>query len=139
MKSWAAKRYQATGKYGLWGSEFYVELSSGAKIFAWELYVAFVPNVGYKTWQVELGDGTWLDENDPKLMSTVSSLDAAYALRVTFPDDPWVTAVFPAFQQNDLCATAGMYEAIFEKNNTPDRLINIPHNAVVLLSNTVLS
>lgn len=35
MKSWAERRYQATGKFGLWGSEFHVKLSDGSTPFAW--------------------------------------------------------------------------------------------------------
>jgi hypothetical protein len=134
MKSWAAKRYQATGKYSLWGSEFNVKLSDGSTPFAWEFYVALVPNVGFKTWQTKLANGQWLDENNPTLASTVSSLDAAYALKTVFPADTWVNSVFPAFEQNSLDTSSGMYAAIFESTNTPEALISIPHNAVVVLS-----
>lgn len=133
MMGWAAKRYAATGKASTWGSEFHVKLSDGSTPFGYESYVTNVPNVGYKTWQVTV-NGQWYNENDPGLGSTVSSIDAAYALHATFPTETWVNSMFPRFTQSDMTTTNGFYESLFEVTNNAEAMISIPHNAVVLLA-----
>jgi hypothetical protein len=134
MKTWIQTRYQVTSKYGTWGSEFHVTLSDGSAPFAWEFFVARVLDVGYKTWQIKLANGQWLDENDPALASAVDSLDAAYAAKAIFPSDAWVDSIFTRFAQNDLETTCGFFEGVLEVTNEPDASVSVSHNAVILLA-----
>lgn len=134
MRTWAQRRDQATSKYSLWGSELAVKLSGGSTSFAWEFYVALVPNVGYKTWQVKLIDGRWFNENDTTIASTLSSVDVAYTFHAIFGFDSWVESVFPRFEQADLTASTGFSDGVFEALNSPETTVCIPHNAVVLLA-----
>ena len=68
-------------------SEFHVKLSDGSTPFAWEFYVAQIPGIGYRTWQLKLANGLWLNENDATLASAAGSLDAAFAAKAIFSGD----------------------------------------------------
>jgi hypothetical protein len=134
MRAWAQKRHEATGKYSLWGTEFHIKLADGSTPFAWTFFVAYRSDLGYQTWQVKLPDGRWFGENDPTIASTVSSVDAAYALKAVFPDDPWISSVFPRFTQSDLQSSNGFFDALFEATDSPEGTVSVPHNAVVLMT-----
>ncbi len=132
MKQWAQRRYQATGKFGAWGSEFHVKLLDGSTPFAWEWYVVNVPNVGYATWQAKDSDGVWFSEGN--LGSTTSSVDAAYALHAVITSDTWVNSMFLRFTQSDLTTSTGFCNGLFEATNNVEAAVSVAHNAMVLLA-----
>jgi hypothetical protein len=134
MTAWAAKRYAATGMYSAWGTELHVKLSDGSTPSSGEFLVAYVPNVGYKAWQIRPDStGTLVDETSPSLASTSSSVDAVYALKVTFPTNSWVNSIFSRYTQSDLWTSYGFHDAAYERGGV-DLTVNLHPNAVILLA-----
>jgi hypothetical protein len=134
MTAWAAKRYAATGMYSAWGTELHVKLADGSTPSSGEFLVAYVPNVGYKAWQIRPDTtGTLVDETSPSLASTSSSVDAVYALKVTFPTNSWVNSIFSRYTQSDLWTSYGFHDAAYERGGV-DLTVNLHPNAVILLA-----
>jgi hypothetical protein len=134
MTTWAANRYTDTSKYSAWGTELHVRLSDGSTPPAGSFLVAYVPNVGYKTWQIRPDStGTFLDETSPSLGSTSSSLDAVYTLKAIFPTNGWIDSIFSRFTQSNLWTSYGFHDAAFEVGGV-DSCLSIHHNAVILLA-----